>query len=49
MNVMKVKGGNTDDNKAVVLSAEIDIQALRTFQKLSLEEQRDPQKNPNAF
>lgn len=39
MNIMRVKGGNTDDNKAVVLSSQLDIKALRNFQKWSLGEQ----------
>ena len=39
MNMLKVKGGNTDDNKAVVLSAILDVDKLRTFQKMTLEEQ----------
>lgn len=37
---MRVKGGNTDDNKAVVLSVQIDIKGLRTFQKMGLAKQR---------
>lgn len=40
MNIMRVKGGNTDDNKAVVLSVQIDIKGLRTFQKMGLAKQR---------
>ena len=40
MNIMKVKGGNTDDNNEIVLSAELDIEGLREFQKLSIEDQR---------
>ncbi len=36
MNVMRVKGGNTADNKAVVLSAELDTDALRAFQQKPL-------------
>ena len=39
MNLLKVKGGNTIDNKAVVLSATLDINGLRTFQKKSLDDQ----------
>lgn len=35
MNIMRVKGGNTDDNKAVVLSTKLDINRLRLFQKMS--------------
>ena len=35
MNVMKVKGGNTKENKAVVLSAELEIDKLRNFQLLT--------------
>jgi|GEM_PF-2736468 hypothetical protein len=41
MNIMRVKGGNTDANKAIVLSAQLDIAGLREFQKLSLKEQYD--------
>lgn len=40
MNIMKVKGGNTEHNNVIVLSAEIDINKLREFQKKSLTEQR---------
>jgi len=40
MNLLKVKGGNTIDNKAVVLSATLDINGLRAFQKKSLDEQK---------
>lgn len=36
---MRVKGGNTDDNKAVVLSTKLDINRLRLFQKMSLKDQ----------
>lgn len=39
MNLLKVKGGNTIDNKAVVLSATFDIDGLRSFQKKSLDDQ----------
>lgn len=39
MNLLKVKGGNTTDNKAVVLSATIDVNSLRKFQLLSEEQQ----------
>lgn len=39
MNMLKVKGGNTIDNKAVVLSAELDIKALRDFQELDEKQQ----------
>ena len=39
MNMLKVNGGNTIDNKAVVLSAILDVDKLRTFQKMTLEEQ----------
>lgn len=39
MNMMKVKGGNTDDNNEIVLSAELDIEGLRQFQQLSLQDQ----------
>ena len=40
MNILKVKGGNTDENGAVVLSAKLNIKALREFQKLQIKEQR---------
>lgn len=33
MNLMKVKGGNTDDNNEITLSAVLDIKGLREFQK----------------
>lgn len=52
MNIMKVKGGNTDDNKAIVLSAQLDIKKLREFQKMHLEDQRDAETfkfTPPAF
>lgn len=39
MNMLKVKGGNTIDNKAVVLSAILDVDGLRDFQKMAMEEQ----------
>ena len=39
MNMLKVKGGNTIDNKAVVLSAELDIDDLRRFQVLDERQQ----------
>jgi len=32
MNMLRVKGGNTDSNKSVVLTCEIDIKGLRDFQ-----------------
>ena len=41
MNILKVKGGNTDENGAVVLSAKLNIKALREFQKLQTKEQRE--------
>ena len=44
---MRVKGGNTDDNKAVVLSSQLNIQALRNFQKMSLTEQKN--NKPETF
>jgi hypothetical protein len=40
MNIMRIKGGNTEDNKAIVLSTQLNINELREFQKLSLNEQR---------
>ena len=52
MNIMKVKGGNTDDNKAIVLSAQLDIKKLREFQKMHLEDQHDAETfkfTPPAF
>lgn len=42
-NILKVKGGNTMDNKAVTLSATIDVDGLRAFQKLSDDEQAKKQ------
>lgn len=39
MNMLKVKGGNTVDNKAVVLSAELDVDGLRAFQQLNDDQQ----------
>lgn len=33
MNLLKVKGGNTDDNNEITLSAVLDIKGLRDFQK----------------
>lgn len=41
MNMLKVKGGNTTDNRAVVLSATLDVDSLRKFQKMAMEEQDD--------
>lgn len=41
INIMKVKGGNTDDNKAIVLSAQLEIKKLREFQQMPLEKQRN--------
>lgn len=46
MNLMKVKGGNTTDNKAIVLSTELDIEGLRDFQKMNLDQQGE---NNNRF
>lgn len=40
MNMMKVKGGNTDDNNEITLSAVLDIEGLRKFQKLSIKNQK---------
>lgn len=53
-NILKVKGGNTEDNKAVTLSATIDVDGLRDFQKLSDAEQykrikRLKQEEKNTF
>lgn len=45
MNIMKDKGGNTIDNKAVVLSATLDVDGLRAFQKLTLSQQKEQEKN----
>lgn len=39
MNKMKVKGGNTEDNRCVVLSSSIDVKGLREFQQLDAEQQ----------
>lgn len=41
MNKMKVKGGNTEDNKCVVLSSCIDVKSLREFQQLDAEQQQN--------
>ena len=41
MNILKVKGGNTEHNNVIVLSAEIEIKKLREFKKKSLKEQRE--------
>lgn len=47
MNMMKVKGGNTDDNNEVVLSTVLDIDGLRKFQQLSISDQNsDEDKEP---
>lgn len=35
MNIMKVKGGNTKDNRVVVLSGTLDVSGLRTFQQFN--------------
>lgn len=40
MNLLKVKGGNTDDNRAVVLSAKLKVKTLREFQKLDDKDQK---------
>ena len=45
INVMKVKGGNTKENKAIVLSAELEIDKLRNFQLLT----ETSQKSDGAF
>lgn len=37
MNKMIVKGGNTEDNKSIVLSSCIDVKGLRDFQQLDTE------------
>lgn len=39
MNKLKVKGGNTEYNKSVVLSSCIDVKGLREFQQLDTEQQ----------
>lgn len=39
MNKLRVKGGNTEDNKSEVLSSCIDVKGLRDFQKLDAEQQ----------
>ena len=41
MNKMKVKGGNTEDNRCVVLSSCIDVKGLREFQQLDAEQQQN--------
>lgn len=43
MDIMKVKGGNTEDNKIVVLSTVLNIKELRTFQKKTLAKQCNSQ------
>ncbi len=48
MNLLKVKGGNTVDNKAVVLSATLDVKGLREFQKKTQEEQDNQEDNGHA-
>ena len=45
MNIMRVKGGNTEGNKAIVLSAQLDIAGLREFQKLFLIDQYNYKNN----
>lgn len=40
MNLLKVKGGNTEDNSVVVLTAKLDIDRLRDFQLLDAKEQK---------
>lgn len=47
-NIMKVKGGNTKDNRIVVLSGEIDIKALRKFQQFSKSELKKYNKEKEA-
>ena len=44
MNMLKVKGGNTIDNKAVVLSSTLDVEGLRGFQKKDMGEQEKSKK-----
>jgi hypothetical protein len=44
MNMLKVKGGNTIDNKAVVLSSTLDVEGLRDFQKKDMGEQEKSKK-----
>ena len=44
MNLLKVKGGNTEDNKVVVLSATLDVEGLRNFQKLPETKQEENKK-----
>ncbi|RUL59595.1 RNA-directed DNA polymerase [Prevotella koreensis] len=41
MDLLKAKGGNTVDNKAVVLSATLDIDSLRHFQKKRMSQQKN--------
>lgn len=40
MNLLKVKGGNTDKNKAIVLTAKLDIDDIRRFQAMTLPQQQ---------
>ena len=52
MNKMKVKGGNTEDNKCVVLSSCINVKGLREFQLLDAEQQQSDNRfkfTPSAF
>jgi hypothetical protein len=41
MNMLKIKGGNTKENMVSVLSAVIDTETLRSFQKLTHELQKE--------
>mgnify|MGYP003289334550 CR=1 FL=1 len=41
MNIMKVKGGNTKDNRVVVLSGTLNILGLRTFQQFNKTQQKE--------
>ena len=49
MNMLRVKGGNTADNKVVVLTAEINIKDLRDFQELTEEVQGDKKHFPYPY
>lgn len=40
MNLLKVTGGNTSNNKSVVLTCDIDIKGIREFQKKDISDQK---------
>lgn len=49
MNMMKVKGGNTEDNNEITLSAVLEIDGLRKFQQLDIKDQKDLIDNKNTL